>query len=316
MIRRFGTLLLAVSSMILCNAQDRVEVLPFGDMDSWLTRSIDESFIIGGNTKELNEVAPKQLIKGFVPYKNMGGSPWATSNVLAKVSGVTKTSCSVFPDKGVEGLSARLETRIEKVKVFGLINISVLAAGAVFLGEMCEPITSTDNPQGNLNSGIPFTERPTAVRYDYKIHLTGEPNRLKITGFGRWKDVEGMDKPTMVLLLQKRWEDSEGNLFAKRVGTAIVNYTESCDWQIDATYPIIYGDPTNDPRYIPEMKIGHEQRYATNSRGQNVPLLECEFAEADEAPTHLILHFASSHGGAYVGSPGTQMWIDNVRLVY
>ena len=29
-----------------------------------------------------------------------------------------------------------------------------------------------------------------------------------------------------------------------------------------------------------------------------------------------MLQFSSSHGGAYIGSPGNTLWVDNVRLVY
>lgn len=39
-------------------------------------------------------------------YKNMGGSPWATSNVMARVAGITKTNTSVFPEKRGDGYCA------------------------------------------------------------------------------------------------------------------------------------------------------------------------------------------------------------------
>lgn len=292
------------------------ELLPFGDMNRWMTRVIDESRIIGGDTKTLYEIAPEGEVVGNEIYENMGGSPWATSNVLARVAGITKTNCSVFPNDGVEGEAAQMVTRIEKVKALGIVNISVIAAGSIYLGSMVEPIKGTANPQAMLNSGIPFDRRPEAVRFDYKVTLSGEPDRLRITGFSPKKVVEGMDMPTMVLLLQRRWEDAEGGLHADRIGTAIVNYTESCGWQIDATYPIIYGDATSSPNFKTEMNLGYEQRYALNSKGENVPLIEENWAAADATPTHVILHFASSHGGAYVGSPGNEFWIDNVRFVY
>lgn len=303
-------------NMMTVGAEEREEMVPFGDMDSWLTRQIEESGIIGGATKILYEVGPKMELVGNNAYENVGGSPWASSNVYARVAGVHKTNSSVFPVDHNGGKAAHLMTRIEQVKVLGLVNISVIAAGSVYVGSMMEPIKGTSNPQGLLNSGIPFTKRPKAVRYDYKIELSGEPNRLRITGFSPKKEVEGMDMPTMVMLLQKRWEDSDGTLHASRVGTIIVNYTQSSDWVENATYDVIYGDATNYAEFIPSMALGYEQRYALNSKGDNVPLIEESWASADEIPTHIILHFASSHGGAYVGSPGTQMWIDNVRLVY
>lgn len=52
-------------------AQPVVEMLPFGDMDQWVDRQIKESGIIGGNTKNVYEIAPTAVIKGDQPYKNM-----------------------------------------------------------------------------------------------------------------------------------------------------------------------------------------------------------------------------------------------------
>ena len=56
--------------------------------------------------------------------------------------------------------------------------------------------------------------------------------------------------------------------------------------------------------------------YARNSKGNNVLVKETGWASANETPTHLLLQFTSSHGGAYIGSPGNTLWIDNVKLVY
>jgi hypothetical protein len=53
-----------------------------------------------------------------------------------------------------------------------------------------------------------------------------------------------------------------------------------------------------------------------NSKGESVPINEIGWAEEGETPTHMILQLTSSHGGAYIGSPGNTMWIDNVKLVY
>ncbi|MFI3248764.1 MAG: PCMD domain-containing protein [Rikenellaceae bacterium] len=293
------------------------EMIPFGDMNQWLTRTVEESAIIGGEEKTLYEIAPSTQISGRIAYTNQGGSPWANSNVMAQVSGITKTNCSVFPaDREGAGKVANLVTRIEKVKVLGVVNISVIAAGSIYLGSMIEPIRGTSNPQAMLNSGIEFTKRPKAVRFDYKVQLSGEHNRVRMTGFGPKKEIAGLDMPTMVLKLQKRWEDESGEIHASRIGTIIVEYKADSGWIDNATYEIIYGDATKSSKFIPSMNIGYEQQYALNSRGENVPIIEESWADADATPTHLILQFASSHGGAYIGSPGNQMWVDNVRLVY
>ena len=294
-------------------------VVPFayGDMDNWIVREIHESGIIGGNTKWLYELGPSDTIVGNTAFRNMGGSPWATSNVMAKVAGVVKTNTSVFPDKRGDGMCARMETRYESVKVFGLVDIEVIAAGSVFLGTVHEPIKGTKNPQAMLQSGVPFSKKPKALRFDYKVKAAPEKNRVRSTGFSRKSTVAGQDSLAVILLLQKRWEDAEGNVYSKRVGTMVQRYTESTpDWVNDATYPILYGNITSKPEYKPYMRIQVEERYTLNSKGKSVPIQEVGWAEPGEAPTHMVLQFTSSHGGAYIGSPGNTFWIDNVELIY
>ena len=294
-------------------------VVPFayGDMDNWIVREIHESGIIGGNTKWLYELGPSDTIVGNTAFRNMGGSPWATSNVMAKVAGVVKTNTSVFPEKRGDGMCARMETRYESVKVFGLVDIEVIAAGSVFLGTVHEPIKGTKTPQAMLQSGVPFSKKPKALRFDYKVKAAPEKNRVRSTGFSRKSTVAGQDSLAVILLLQKRWEDEEGNVYSKRVGTMVQRYTESTpDWVNDATYPILYGNITSKPEYKPYMRIQVEERYTLNSKGKSVPIQEVGWAEPGEAPTHMVLQFTSSHGGAYIGSPGNTFWIDNVELIY
>lgn len=305
------------SQLSIVNSQNHVVPFSYGDMDHWVVREIHESAIIGGNTKYLYELGPTDTIIGNTAYKNRGDSPWANSNVMAKVAGVVKTNTSVFPEKRGEGWCSRLETRMESVKVFGLIDIEVVAAGSVFLGSVHEPIKGTKNPQAMLNSGVPFTQKPKALRFDYKVKLAPEKNRIRSTGFSRKSEVAGQDSIAAILFLQKRWEDKEGNIYAKRVGTMVQRYIESSEgWVNDATYPILYGDISHHQDYKPYMQIQIEERYALNSKGESVPIQEIGWAEEGDAPTHIILQFTSSHGGAYIGSPGNTMWIDNVELIY
>ncbi len=296
---------------------ERVESFLYGDMDHWVVREIHESGIIGGQTKLLYEPGPSDTIVGNIAFENKGGSPWRTSNVMAKVAGIVKTNTSVFPERRGDGMCARLETRYESVKVLGIVDIEVIAAGSFFLGEIHEPIRGTKNPQAMLCSGIPFTKRPKAIRFDYKVKAAPEKNRVRSTGFSRKSVVPGQDSLAVILLLQKRWEDKEGNVYSKRVGTMVRRYTESTpDWVNDATYPVLYGDITSRPEYEDYMRIQVEERYTTNSRGESVPIQEVDWAEPDDTPTHMVLQFTSSHGGAYIGSPGNTFWIDNVELIY
>ena len=295
-------------------------LIKYGDMNQWVTRQVKESAIIGGQLKTLYEIAPAKAWKRNTPYVNWAGSPWGTSNVMAKVSGIIKTNQSVYRDTHPgHGYCAKLVTHIETCKVLGIVNIKVLAAGSIYLGQMLEPITSTSNPMAKLDAGMRFTARPKALMFDYKVKLAGQPNRIKETGFSKVKTVPGIDMCDCISLLQKRWEDAKGNLYAKRVGTMVVRFDNNTNgWVEDASFPIHYGDITHQPFYKPYMGLitGDDTKWAKNSKGKMVPVKEIGWAHADDIPTHLILQFDSSHGGAYIGSIGNTLWVDNVRMAY
>ena len=84
--------------------------------------------------------------------------------------------------------------------------------------------------------------------------MSDREKRVHATGFSKITDVEGKDFPEMNLFLQKRWEDKDGNIYAKRVGTVVVRYyTTTDDWRNNATYSIMYGDITGNPEYKAHM---------------------------------------------------------------
>ena len=199
----------------------------------------------------------------------------------------------------------------------GLINSKVLAAGSLFLGDVHEPITSTKDGPKAINWGVPFHQRPKALRYDYRTLLSDSPTRIRQNGFSSASTVAGHDYAVTVLYLQKRTEDSKGNITAKRVGTMVVKYGKSTNgWVDNATYKIHYGDIRNMAGYDASLMGLRSTDYARNSKGKSVPVRETGWASADETPTHLVLQFSSSHGGAYVGTPGNTFWIDDGWLVY
>ena len=307
----------AALSCLPVKGQEKVVPFKYGNMDHWVIRNIKESGIIGGNQKKVYAVGPNMTINGNIPYTNKGGSPWGSSNVLAHVSGIYKTNNSVFRDKHGSGYCAKLVTHIEKVKVLGLINIKVLAAGSLFLGDVREPITSTKDGPKAINWGISFTARPKALRYDYKTLLSTSPTRIKQTGFSSASTVQGHDYAVTLLFLQKRYEDAKGNITAKRVGTVVVKYGKSTSgWVEGATYEIHYGDIRHMAGYNASLMGLRSTDYARNSKGKSVPVKEIGWASANETPSHLVLQFSSSHGGAFIGTPGNTFWIDNVGLVY
>lgn len=304
-------------SLLSVSMSAQEELVKFGNFDSWITRSIKESVLVGGKTQTLYEVGPKGTFDGARAYTNQGGSPWANSNVYAKVAGVVKTNVSVYPDKHQGGQCAKLSTHIVSAKAIGVINISVLATGSMFLGTLLEPITGSSNPMSKMSLGIPFTKKPKAVKFDYKFNSPGT-ERIRETGFSKRQKVAGKDMGQVTCLLQKRWEDADGNIHALRVGTMRHMFSQNTDWKEGQSFTIHYGDITGENFYRSWMGLigGSESFYALNSKGKNVPIKEEGWADPNETPTHIVLKFDSSHGGAYVGTIGNTLWIDNVKLVY
>lgn len=307
------TCFLAATSVVAA-AQSQFK---YSDFDSWATRTVKESKIIGGAMKTLQEIGPNITWPQNQPYVNQGGSPWANSNIMAKVAGVVKTNQSVYREKRGNGYCVRMTTHVEGVKVLGIVNIHVMAAGSVYLGQMLEPITGSKNPFHYLDYGVAYSERPRAIQFDYKVQLSDEPNRVRQTGFSPVKTVPGKDLPGLVLLLQRRWEDEKGNIYAHRIGSIFHRFSKNePEWVNGAQFEVHYGDITGESYYKPEMNLQQGEKYALNSRGKNVPVTEVDWGTADETPTHICLQFVSSFGTAYVGSEGTTLWLDNFKLVY
>lgn len=296
------------------------ELLSYGNMNTWVTRDIKESHIIGGAWKKCYAVGPEKNIKGDEPYRNMGGSPWASSNVMAKVVGITKVSNAVFPEERAPGdRCAKLTTMLERCKAVGIINIDVLVAGTLFLGEMMEPIRSTSDPYSKMEVGMPFSRRPMALVYDYKLDMPADGKMIYSSGFGKKKELPGRDKAEVLVILQRRWEDREGGLHARRVGTGReLLGTATKGWKNGHKLPIHYGDISREPYFRKYMGLIPEAKsyYARNSKGEMVPVVEEGWDTANAVPTHLIVMFSSGSGEPYTGTPGTTLYVDNVGLAY
>lgn len=293
-----------------------LEPIRYGDFSRWITRDITESKLIGGNHKTIYEIAPDAHIEGNKPYVNAGGSPWATSNVYAKVSGIVKGSNTVSPYEHDGDKCAKLEAKMEEVKVLGLINMDVMVAGSIFLGRVFEPITSTKGPYSKMEMGIPYTKRPVALVYDFKVDMPATNTRTKSTGFSSKKTLEGRDNAEVYVLLQKRWEDANGKLYAQRVGTGRERYDRSIAWTKGHRLDIHYGDITRESYYKPWMGLlnGERAYYARNSKGKLVPVEEVGWAPADATPTHVLVMASSTCGEAFIGTEGLTLYIDNIAF--
>lgn len=309
----------SLASLVGAWAQ-RKEPIRFGDFEQWVTREIKESALLGGKTKTVYAIAPTQHIKGNIAYTNQGGSPWASSNVMANVMGVIKTSNTVRPDKRENGgTCACMESVIEDCQVLGMMNLHVMVSGSIFLGRTNEPIRSTNSPYSKIEMGIPFTKRPTMLIFDYKYKASPDNYRTQSTGFSPRRQVAGRDSAEVFILLQHRWEDKDGNVYARRVGTGRERYVKSTDgWVNGHIMPVYYGDITDKPYFLHYMGLIPEERsyYCRNSKGEMVPVVEVGWGDADEPITHILVMASATCGTAFIGSVGNTFWIDNIYLGY
>lgn len=313
-------MLSAVAMLTSLSLIAQTEKIAYGDFDSWVIRQIKESAVIGGNERTVYEIGPDKIIKGDIPYSNMGGSPWATSNVMAKVMGVTKCSNAVFRDeRSPDDYCVKMTTILEGVKALGIINMKVLVSGSIFLGEMLEPVSSTKNPYSKMEMGVPFTKRPKNLVFDYKVYVPQNNKMIYSSGFGVQKKLEESDSAEVFVFLQRRWEDEEGNIHAKRVGTARRRYSKSTSgWINSHRLAIRYGDITGNSDYKPYMGLIPKEKsyHARNSKGEMVPVVEEGWDSADAVPTHILIMASSGCGTAYTGTVGMVLWLDNIALEY
>lgn len=291
----------------------------YGTFDSWSMRQVKESGLIGGATKTLYEFYGNQetVFTGKTPFTAPEGYLWRTNNVLAIVAGVVKTNNTIFPEERGNGYCARIETHIEEVKALGVINMDVTCQGALLLGVLPEPITTTKDPMAKVFYGIPFTGMPKAVVMDIKADVGHEV--IRATGFSKLKPMGYPDSAEITVMLQKRWEDEDGVVHALRVGTAIWRISEDIpEWMNGYELKIHYGDITGEPFYEEYMGLKNDPEsafHAPNSKGRNVIIQEDGWAEPGTQPTHLVINIISSCGKAFYGGVGNTLWVDNVRIV-
>lgn len=291
----------------------------YGRFDSWSRREVKESALIGGQTKYLYEFYGdgETVFTGRKPYAPHDGYLWRTNNVLAVVAGVVKTNNTVFPEDRGDGYCARIETHIEEVKAIGVINMDVTCQGALLVGELPEPITTTKDPMAKVLYGVPYTGFPKALKLDIKADVGNEV--IRGTGFSKLKPMGYPDYAEITFILQRRWEDAEGNVHAERVATGIRRISEDIPEWIDGyEIPLHYGDITGEPHYEDYMGLKSDEEtafHAVNSRGKNVLMLEDGWAAPGTEPTHLILHVISSCGKPFYGGVGNTVWVDNIEIL-
>ncbi len=156
--------------------------------------------------------------------------------------------------------------------MLGLINIKVLAAGSLFLGDVREPITSTKDGPKAINSGY-FRSLHVLRQYNLTIkHICLNSSQPYQTQNGiQWSIHCGRSRlcHCRTLLCRSAMKMLRGNITAKRVGTMVVKYGKSTNgWVNDATYTIHYGDIRHMAGYDAATMGLRSTDYARNSKGR------------------------------------------------
>ena len=318
---RLSCIWLVLAGQLLHAQGDVVErINEYGKFDRWCVREIKESGIIGGQTKYLYEFYGDMdtTFTGKTPYVSPEGYPWRTNNVLAIVAGVVKTNNTIFPEQRDGGYCARIETHIEEVKALGIVNMDVVCQGAFVVGVLPEPIKDTKSPMAKVFYGTPYNGMPRALKLDYKA-VVGCPT-VRGSGFSKLKVMEYADYPEITFMLQKRWEDEDGQIHALRVATGIERiYENQEEWINGHEVELKYGDITGNPDYEEYMGLKNDPEiayHALNSKGENVVVVEDGWAELGTEPNFMVLNIMSSCGKAFYGGVGNTLWIDNVEIVF
>ena len=273
-------LFLPLLAMALPLLAERIEPIPFGDMEQWTVRYIKESKLLGGQTKTLYCLAPTDTLQQNAPYiYGENGNPWSTSNAYANVMGIEKAAGTMSPEAREEGgTCCRLDVDMLGVRVMGMIDIQVLVSGTLFTGRNIEPITTAADPYQNIDFGVPFTGRPSALMFDYKCVVEQENWYWFAKGAGKPKKREfengEIDEAEAYIYLQHRWEDEKGKIHSIRVGTGYERFSKTQEEWVNAhRVPIHYGDITGEPWYKEYMGFKGIER-AMNSRGKITPIME------------------------------------------
>ena len=290
--------------------------LNYSSLDFWYARKVKESFMLSGKTIDLYGVGVVDPKSDFFDTKLKDPrSPWGTTNIYSKMV-LDLGNTRVYPEKRGSGYCCRLETAIRKDNIAGL-KVEVLIAGTLFVGDLIEPVRGLKDPLKNVSQGILFNKKPKTIKFDYKYHVGNQ----RVKAIYSVDPAEGTDKAEFCMILQKRWEDQNGNVFATRIGGTRQFFTGAVSqWINGATFPVSYGDVTHLTEYDAKTMglipaVG--EVFVKNSKNKMVPLVEAGWGKSEDEPTHLILYFTSSYQGIlYQGSPESVFWVDNIEFVY
>lgn len=260
---------------------DGIAQLPNSNFDAWCT--------IPSSSNKYEVVYP--YAADATPF-------WGTGNVGAGVAKVTLTE----QDTPHTGAPSGTYSAALRSKFANIAGIGKFAAGNLFTGKYVRNAVT----DGIITFGRAFTLRPTAIRFWVKYNC-GEVDKIKKLPAGSTLKLGDNDNGLVYIMLgtwtaAEYGKDSEG----KMVGTD------------DSPYCIDTRDESTFIRPGGKDMVAYGEYLMTESvttwQQVTVPIT---YVATDRIPTHvLVVGTASRLGDYFSGSTKSELWIDDLELLY
>ena len=266
---------------------------------------VEDENVIAGNTINFTTESMTPLYNGGFEYWNQQGKPW-----YANEAGKSYWDSS---NTGSTYLSAddNVTTRTESPVVSGqyaakleskLINALIMtkfAAASLYTGTFGDLVGTSG---AKLNWGVPFTERPTALKGWMQYAPVAIDNKGSDLPEGAPAKGE-MDQCGIYLALLDLPDENNNGPSDEFL---VVNNTDM------STFP----KWETDSRVIAYGTLGDDESGSSNGQWKevNIPLV---YRDLNRKPTHLLVVFSSSKYGDYFhGGTGSTLYLDDFSFEY
>lgn len=236
--------------------------------------------------------------RGFlIPGENSTTNFWESGNEgasTAQITNVTQYNAEFNTTPGGQ-YCAHLKSQIAGLSILGS-TIGKMAAGNIFVGKYLK----TDGTDGVLGWGKPFTAMPKKLRFNvrYRGVTVNEGNNTPRINKG------DMDQGIVYIALLDDDINVQGTTYEGVKYPVEVRTKDAHLFDSEASNVIAYGEWTSG---------------GVDTAGDGMVTVEINFDyhRLDTRPTYIMLTASASIGGDYfTGGDGSQMWLDDLVLIY
>ena len=175
-------LLILIAVAQLCNAQEKIVPIKFGDMEHWTVRYIKESKLLGGQIKTLYVLAPTDTIRKNAPF-NFSNTCWGISNAYAAPAGIElRWEGEGINEKGIV------------VSVSGSVNSDLVGRTVVAVSEDFYRPTDVVNLWGDpTKAKAKLGWNPQTTTFEQLVELMVKHDMAKVAADNAASDVRKMN---------------------------------------------------------------------------------------------------------------------------